>query len=106
MYTSEEKERIIRHFKKESQANLDQIKQKVDQLSQDAEQKILRRLNTVTARLWKVRIKDVLLIERQHKPDVKNLLFEIKALEEKSSFRDSRSSGSYGGSYRILKRKL
>jgi hypothetical protein len=80
MYTQEEKARLIEYFKADSEDRIRRLEDDCAAMALDAEAKILKRLNTVSATLWNVKVKDVLMIERHQKPSMKHLIHDIKAL--------------------------
>ncbi|CUM65123.1 uncharacterized protein PRCAT00002750001 [Priceomyces carsonii] len=96
-YTRAEKEKIIRHFKSEHEKRLQRIRKMVDDKARIYEHRVLRRLNTVSVTLWNVRLKEVLEVERHHKPTIKSLLNDIKALRDDSPFNRGLSA-SYNSS--------
>lgn len=101
VYTKKQKQILIDRFKEQTAKHVLQMHQRSDELVGMAEQQVLRRLNSVSATLWNVKIKDVLQIERHHKPTVRNLLRDIKAMEDKSLFQLENPvffSGSYSRS--------
>lgn len=97
-YTKEEKERIIRQFKLESENNLHNLKETSERMANSAELQVQRQLNKVSVTLWNVKIKDVLQIERHHKPTVRSLLRDVKDLHE-----DARTYSDSSLLYSILK---
>ncbi|KAL7664673.1 Borealin N-terminal domain-containing protein [[Candida] zeylanoides] len=92
MYTQEEKARLIEYFKADSEDRIRRLEDDCAAMASDAEAKILKRLNTVSATLWNVKVKDVLMIERHQKPSMKHLIHDIKALHAAAA-----SGGHAGG---------
>lgn len=97
-YTKQEKERIIRQFKIESEKNLHNLRETSERMANSAELQVQRQLNKVSVTLWNVKIKDVLQIERHHKPTVRSLLRDVKDLHE-----DARTYSDSSLLYSILK---
>lgn len=92
-YTRAEKEKLIAFLKEESDNRIRRLEGECLQLAKDSETKILRRLNNVSATLWNVQLKDVLMIERHHKPSIKHLISDIKSLQQELSFLSYNSAG-------------
>ncbi|CAK7892604.1 hypothetical protein CAAN1_08S05182 [[Candida] anglica] len=106
LYTKEEKEKLIEYFKKDSENRIRRLEEQYATIAQESETRILRRLNNVSATLWNVKLKDVLAIERHHKPTIKHLLADIRALHQESSFisyNDSSSADHTRNSVRPLR---
>lgn len=80
VYTKQEKERLIRHFKEENETKIEHLKAMSRKNIATYENKVLRRLNTVSVTLWNVKIKDVLNVERQHQPSIRRLLQDIREM--------------------------
>lgn len=83
-YTKQEKERIIRQFKHESEKHLRHLKETSERMAVSVEQQVQRHLNKVSVTLWNVKIKDVLEIERHHKPTISRLLRDIRDLHDET----------------------
>lgn len=94
--TKSEKERIIRHLQDECQKVEQQLREQASKRATVAEQKVLRRLNSVSVTLWNVKIKDSLLVERKRKTTVKNLLADITRIKQQESVNALRISSSAG----------
>lgn len=89
MYTNEEKARLISFLKEDCNNRIRQLEEECQALAEETESKILRRLNNVSATLWNVKVKDVLMIERHHKPSIKHLIADIRAAKQELSFLSS-----------------
>lgn len=93
MYTQEEKARLIEYFKADSEDRIRRLEDDCAAMALVAEAKILKRLNTVSATLWNVKVKDVLMIERHRKPSMKHLIHDIKALHAAAAVLGGHASG-------------
>mmetsp|Transcript_4594 Transcript_4594/g.5503 ORF Transcript_4594/g.5503 Transcript_4594/m.5503 type:complete len:117 (-) Transcript_4594:4482-4832(-) len=97
-YTKAEKEKLIQHIKSHAEKRLQAMVNESDKIAEICENKVLRRLNSVSVTLWNIRLKDVLEVERHHKPTIKGLLKDVRQLQENSL---SNSSSSTNISYNI-----
>lgn len=93
MYTQEEKARLIEYFRADSEDRIRRLEDDCAAMALVAEAKILKRLNTVSATLWNVKVKDVLMIERHQKPSMKHLIHDIKALHTAAALGGHAGSG-------------
>lgn len=88
-YTKAEKEKLIQHIKNHTEKRLQVMNSESDRIAEICENKVLRRLNSVSVTLWNIRLKDVLEVERHHKPTIKGLLKDVRQLQENSSSNNS-----------------
>lgn len=100
-YTKAEKAKLIQHIKNHADKRLQTLNSESDRIAEVCENKVLRRLNSVSVTLWNIKLKDVLEIERHHKPTMKGLLKDIRLLQENSI---SNSNSSANISYSIRNR--
>lgn len=84
-YTKAEKEVLIKYIRDKFDKKVRTLNEESERIAQVCENKVLRRLNSVSVTLYNIKLKDVLEIERQHKPTIKNLLKDIQQLRETSS---------------------
>lgn len=84
-YTKTEKETLIKYIRNHTDKRLQALNDESARIAETCENKVLRRLNSVSVTLWNIRLKDALEVERDHKPTIKNLLNDIKQLQENSS---------------------
>lgn len=94
-YTKVEKEKLIQHIKKHADKRLENLNSESDRIAEVCENKVLRRLNSVSVTLWNIRLKDVLEVERHHKPTIKGLLKDIRLLQENSTSNSNNTNISY-----------
>ena len=97
-YTKAEKEKLIQHIKNHAEKRLQAMTSESDRIAEICENKVLRRLNSVSVTLWNIRLKDVLEVERHHKPTIKGLIKDVRQLQENSL---SNSNNSTNISYSI-----
>jgi hypothetical protein len=100
-YTKAEKAKLIQYIKNHADKRLQTLNSESDRIAEVCENKVLRRLNSVSVTLWNIKLKDVLEIERHHKPTIKGLLKDIRLLQENST---SNSNSSTNISYNIRNR--
>lgn len=81
--TRAQKERLIRQFKAATDERLMALTRDTNTICNSCENRINRKLNTVSVTLWNSKIKDILQVERDHKPSTKSLLTDIQRLQVK-----------------------
>lgn len=84
-YTKAEKEKLIRHLKLQGEKRIQALHAESERIAETCENKVLRRINAASVTLWNIRLKDVLEVERHHKPTIKGLLKDIQSLQANSS---------------------
>ncbi|KAK6203145.1 uncharacterized protein RJT21DRAFT_25102 [Scheffersomyces amazonensis] len=87
--SKQNKEKLIRHLRSEMQAAEVELEKKTEQRAAEVEQKVRRRLNTVSVTLWNVKIKDILNVERHHRTSVKELLYDVDKLRRSSGHKST-----------------
>lgn len=86
----EDKRKIIEMLEKKRRLGRTILSRESDKMSLQCEQKMIRRLNNVSAALWGIKLKDALDVERRHKPSIKSLLHDVKKLNEGTGVSPSR----------------
>lgn len=104
-YTRKEKEELIQFIKNKTDEKIADLEVKKQSIEEKSQKKLLRRLNSVSATLWKVKLRDVLELERRQKITLRNLLQDIKEHNENFRIRrtgDSRPKDGSLNSFRAL----
>ena len=91
-YTKKEKEELIQFIKDKTEEKIADLEDKKQSIEETSQKKLLRRLNSVSATLWDVKLKDVLELERRQKLTLRNLLQDIKDHNENFRIRSAEDS--------------
>lgn len=78
----EDKERLIAYVHELKRINAGHMRNLKEKYAKDCENKVLRRLNTVSVTVRDVKVKDVLEVERHDRPQIRTLLADINHLHE------------------------
>lgn len=82
-YTRAQKEKLIRQFKSMTDEKLNTLTKDTNTICNACENRINRKLNTVSVTLWHTKIRDILEVERDHRPTTKSLLGDITRMKER-----------------------
>lgn len=60
-----------------------ELETKMTSVESEMREKLLRRLNAVSVKLWTLKVSEVLAVERRHTPELKRLVEEVVQMRQK-----------------------
>ncbi|CAI5757730.1 unnamed protein product [Candida verbasci] len=82
--TKEQKSRLLNHLRSEKQKLSIRNNLLMEKHAKDVEKSVRRRLNMVSVTLYDIKFKEIFMVERQKKLEIRSLLKEIQELKRNS----------------------
>lgn len=75
--TRQQKKELIAFLNARHRIHKQELESRMTAVESEMREKLLRRLNAVSVKLWTLKISEVLTIERRHRPELKRLVEEV-----------------------------